>query len=151
MFSPTARGADGHTLTVERWFALPSVRYRTDGSHERVEPFADRFVGYDFRLENVGNEPLDSLPDTEFTLRVAGETFDHVHALRGEVAFSRTDQPDGEPEIRPLTWYETLEPGESARLQLVFDVPAFPEFRHYLAWDHRVAVEGRTEPAFLHP
>lgn len=151
VFSPAARGADGYTLTAERWFALPSVRYRTDEGHATVEPFGDRFVGYDFRLGNDGEEPLDPLPDTEFTLRVAGETFEHVHALRGEVEFSRADQPPEEATIEPLRWYEPLAPGDDARLQLVFDVPAFPEFRHYLAWDHRVAVGGRAEPAYLHP
>lgn len=151
VFSPTARAADDYALTAERWFALDSVRYETERGHETVEPFADRFVGYDFRLANDGDEPLDPLPDTEFTLRVAGETFEHVHALRGRIEFSRADQPADAPELRPLAWYEPLDPGESAQLQLVYDVPAFPEFRHYLAWEHRVAVEGREEAAFLHP
>lgn len=151
VFSPTARAADGHALTADRWFALDSVRYETDDGHDTVEPHADVFVGYEFRLANGGDARLETLPDSVFTLRVAGETFEHVHALRGRVAFARADQPADEPRVRPLAWYEGLAPGESVRLQLVFDVPAFPRFRHYLAWAPSAAVEGREEPAYVHP
>ncbi|WP_255150015.1 hypothetical protein [Halorarius halobius] len=150
-FSPTAVAADGHALTAERWFALDAVRYETDDGHATVEPFGDRFVGYEFRLANRGDERRQALPDSVFRLRVAGETHDHVHALRGEVAFRRADQPADEPTIRPLRWYEGLAPGEAVRLQLVFDVPAHPAVRHYLAWHHRTAVEGSAEPAYLYP
>lgn len=150
-FVPTARASDGYALTAERWFALDVVRYETETGHDTVEPFEGVFVGYEFRLANGGTERLDPVPDTELTLQVAGETFEHVHALRGEIEFSRADQPDDEPQIRPLVWYDPLAPGESARLQLVFDVPAFPAYRHYLAWDHEGTVEGADEPAYLYP
>lgn len=143
--------ADGYALTAERWFALDAVRYETDDGHDTVEPFEDVFVGYDFRLANEGDETLDPIPDSELTLRVSGESFEHVHALRGEIEFSRADQPENEPNIRPLSWYDSLAPGDSTRIQLVFDVSAFSAFRHYLAWDHATPVEGSDESAYVYP
>lgn len=151
VFAPRARAADGYRLTADRWFALESVRYETEDGHDTVEPFADVFVGYEFRLANDGDAALDAIPDSELTLRVSGETFEHLHALGRGIEFTRADQPDGDPPIRPLAWFETLAPGESVRLQLVFDVPAFPNNRHYLAWDHATAVEGSEDPAYVYP
>lgn len=151
-FAGTAVAADGTAVSARRWFALPDVRYRTDdGEYATVEPVRDRFVGYEFTVENRSEERLSALPDTRFTLRVADGTYEHVHALAGQVPFRRASQPDGEPEIRPQSWYDWLGPGEPVELQLVFDAPAAPDYRHYLAWDHLVAVEGDDGPAYLFP
>lgn len=59
-------------------------------------------------------------------------------------------KPSARP-IRLLAWYEGLDPGASARLQLVFDAPARPAFRHYLAWDHPRPVAGVAGEVYLWP
>lgn len=147
----TAEAADGTAVTARRWFALSAVRYRTDDGHDTVEPVRDRFVAYDFTIANRSDGRLRALPDGRFRLRVAGTSYEHVHALRGSVPFSRVDQPADEPEIRPLGWYDWLGPGESVDLQLVFDAADAPDHRHYLAWDHTTEIEGREPPVYLFP
>jgi hypothetical protein len=115
-----------------------------------VVPRRGRFVVYDFRLENVSEERLPAVRDSVFRLRVAGATFRHRHSLRG-VPFSRVRQPEEEPQLRPLVWYDGLDPGASVGLQLVFDAPTRPAFRHYLAWDHPAPVAGHDGPVYLWP
>lgn len=143
---------DGTAVTARRRFSLSEVRYLTiDSGPTTIEPRRDLFVGYDFVVENRGDDRLPAMPDTAFRLRLAGSTFEHVHALRGTVAFADVDQPDDEPEIRPLSWYEGLAPGESVDLQLVFDAVAAPDYRHYLEWDHSTPVDGADAPVYLYP
>lgn len=77
-----------------------------------------------------------------------GVSADRWFALDG-VQFGALDQPESEPRIRDLTWYDGLDPGESASLQLVFEAPVRLDYRHYLVWNHSSPVEGASEPVYL--
>ncbi|WP_276260999.1 hypothetical protein [Haloglomus litoreum] len=131
----SATAADGTRVTARRWTAFASVSYEGEDGTASVDPERGRYLAYDFTIENTGDERLPAVRDTVFRLQLAGGIYRHLHSLRG-VPFDRLRQPDGAPGIRPLVWYDGLAPGESVRLQLVFDVPHRPRFRHYLAWDH---------------
>lgn len=150
-FDGRAVAADGHALTFRSYHALESVRYSaSEGGYEAYEPAGGRVVVCNFELSNVGEEPVSAMADSRIRLRVDGEEYDHAHSLGGEIEFRQVDQPDGEPSIRPLAWYERLEPGESVALQLVFEpVDCDPAAPHYLVWDHDVAVEGADDPVYL--
>lgn len=146
----TAVSADGIGVTADRWFGHDSLPYRDDDEElETVESDVGWFVAYEFTIENVGDEPTDALPDAEFLLGIGGDTFDHVHSFPGDVPFDAIDQPAGEPEIRPLAWYDSLAPGEGTALQLVYEASKRPEFRHYLVWDHDAPVEGHEDEVYL--
>jgi len=103
----------------------------------------------EFTVANRGDDGVDSLPDSVFELRVDGETYAHIHEFPGGVQFDALDQPDSEPQIRALAWYSGLDPGEAVSLQLVYEAPVRPDYRHYLAWDPRSPVEGASEPVYL--
>jgi hypothetical protein len=147
-----ATAADGTRVSARRWTAFESVEYEhEDGAGTAtVEPQRGRFVAYDFLVENTGDERLPAVSDTVFRLQLAGGTYRHRHSLDG-VAFDRVVEPDTGPGIRPLAWYDGLAPGASVSLQLVFDVPHRPRFRHYLAWDHPTPVAGVEGVVFLWP
>jgi hypothetical protein len=146
----SATAADGTRVTARRWTAFDSVPYEGEDGTATVEPERGRFIAYDFVVENTDGERLPAVRDTAFRLQLAGGTYRHLHSLRG-VPFDRLRQPEDEPAIRPLAWYDGLDPGESARLQLVFDVPRRPRFRHYLAWDHPEPVAEFEGVVFLWP
>jgi hypothetical protein len=146
----SATAADGTRVTARRWTAFESVPYEGEAGTATVDPERGRFLAYDFTVENTGDDELPAVRDTVFRLQLAGGTYRHVHTLRG-VPFDRLRQPEDEPRIRPLAWYDGLDPGESVRLQLVFDVPHRPRFRHYLAWDHPGPVAGSEGVVFLWP
>jgi hypothetical protein len=139
-----ATAADGIRIRADGWFSLAEVAYETGDGRATVESRRGRFVGYDFTLTNTGDERRPAVRDSRLRLGLAGGTYRHVHSLDG-VSFSAVvDAP-----IEPLAWYEGLAPGESASLQLVFDVPHRPRFRHYLTWDHTTTVEGLDGPVYL--
>jgi hypothetical protein len=142
----SATAADGTRVRADRWFSRATVEYETDDSAGRVEPTRGRFLGYDFTIMNVGDERLPTVRDSVFRLQLAGATFRHVHDLRGVPFSAVVDAP-----IEPLAWYDGLDPGASVSLQLVFDVPHRPRYRHYLAWDHPSSVEGFAGPVYLWP
>lgn len=146
----SAVAADGTRVTARDWAAFDAVAYETADGSGSVEPERGRFLAYDFTIANTGEERLDAVRDSVLGLQLAGGDYRHVHDLRG-VPFDAARQPEADPAIRPLDWYEGLDPGASVRLQLVFDVPHRPRFRHYLAWDHPTAVAGLSGPVFLWP
>jgi len=146
----SATAADGTRVTARRWTAFESVDYEREGGTATAEPRRGRFVAYDFLVENTGDERLPAVSDTVFRLQLAGGTYRHRHSLDG-VAFDRVVEPDDGPGIRPLAWYDGLAPGASVSLQLVFDAPHRPRFRHYLAWDHPEPVAGIEGAVFLWP
>lgn len=142
---------DGLELTADRWFAFERLPYSegSDDETKTVTTDVGRFVAYEFTLRNVGKSEMDSVPDAEFLLGIDGETFDHVHSFPGDVPFDAIDQPSSQPRIRPLAWYDSLDPGEGVSLQLVYEAPVRPDYRHYLVWDHGSPVEGFLEPVYL--
>lgn len=144
-----ATSADSLGVTADRWFGLESVRY--DDGDERRTATTDRgwFVAYEFTIHNLGESRTGALPDAEFKLRVDGETYEHIHEFPGGVPFDAVDQPDVEPRIRELAWYDGLDAGESVSLQLVYEAPIRLDVRHYLAWHHGEPVEGSTDPVYL--
>jgi hypothetical protein len=145
----SATAADGTRVTARRWTTFDRVEYETADGSGTVEPQRGRFLAYDFTITNTGEERLSAVRDSVFRLRFAGRDYRHVHDLRG-VAFEAAVAGEG-PRIRPLDWYDGLDPGASVRLQLVFDVPHRPRFRHYLAWDHPTAVADVERTVFLWP
>jgi len=153
---PTDRVVDGAAVsendvavTADRWFGLEELRYRDGDEHATVSTDEGWFVAWEFTIRNRGDERVDSLPDGVFELGVDGERYVHVHEFPGEVQFSQIDQPESEPQIRELAWYEGLDPGEAVSLQLVYEAPVRPEYRHYLVWDHEASVDGSEDPVYL--
>lgn len=146
----SATAADGTRVAAREWATFQEVAYETPDDSGTVAPERGRFLAYDFTIENTDDERLPAVLDTVFRLQLAGAEYRHVHDLRG-APFDAVRQPEADPGIRPLDWYEGLDPGASARLQLVFDVPYRPRFRHYLAWDHPTTVAGLEGPVFLWP
>ncbi|MCU4800076.1 hypothetical protein OB920_06800 [Halobacteria archaeon HArc-gm2] len=141
--------ADGLAVTADRWFALEEIRYQDGDGHDTVTTDAGWFVAWEFTLRNRGDARLDALPDAVFELGVDGQRYAHVHTLPGGVRFEDIDQPDVEPEIRDLAWYGGLAPDEAVSLQLVYEAPVRPDYRHYLVWDHETTVDGSDEPVYL--
>jgi hypothetical protein len=151
-FSPAATADSGLTLEALGWHGHDRVRYAPDDGDgfKFYEPPEGWVLAYDFALSNRGEEPLDAVTDYGFVLRVDGAEYDHRHAL-GDVSLSQVNQPDGEAEIRRLTWYSELDPGERKRLQLVFEASKAPDAAHYLVWYHGGQIEGADAPAYLLP
>ncbi len=148
-----AVASDGLAARAERWFGLERVRYRDPdtGDLAWVGAPEGRFVAYEFRLRNAGEESLPAVRDGRFRLRVAGTGYEHVHRLPGGVSFHSLAQPEGRPTIRSLAWYDGLAPGATVDLQLVFQAPVEPSHRHYLAWDPGAEVDGSSDPVYLYP
>lgn len=141
---------DGLGVTADRWFALEEVRYENDdGEQQTVTSDRGWFVAYEFTLRNHGDSRTDSLPDSVFELRVDGESYAHIHEFPDGVQFSALDQPSSEPQIRELAWYNGLDPDAAVSLQLVYEAPVQPDYRHYLAWDPDSSVEGASDPVYL--
>lgn len=152
-FSPSATADGGLTLEALGWHGHDRVRYAPEDGDgfEFYEPPEGWVLAYDFALSNRGEEPLDAVTDYEFVLRVDGAEYDHRHALGDGVSLSQVNQPDGGAEIRRLTWYSELDPGERQRLQLVFEPSKLPDVAHYLVWYHDGPIEGAEAPAYLLP
>lgn len=139
----------GIAVGAEWWMGFEELRYRTAEGETATVPLGEEWVvAYTFTLRNAGDRPHYPLVDSQFRLRVAGRTHEHVHELPGGVSFDSLEQ-EGEPRIRELAWYDRLVPGESAELQLVFVVPPRPEYRHYLVWDHGTTIDGREASVYL--
>jgi len=131
---------------------VKEVAYRgSNGNTRTITSEIGQFIAYNFTLKNSSESSREPLPDSVFTLAIDGETLEHIHSFPGGVKFRDIEQEESEPQIRPLAWYDTLQPGEGVSLQLVFEAPVKPEYRPYLVWDHGSEVAASTDPVYLRP